>query len=119
MTTEGKYREMGIIEIGDGRVIDKTGTVYYPRKSKSPLKAIKYYCRECMGACRRSPIKVQNFLLVAECTDPMCPLYDFRQGQNPFLRDRMTPEQRMEAAVRLNAARFLHKKRDPENSGAF
>ena len=45
------------------------------KKTKSPLKAIRYFCLECLG---ESPEEVKN------CTCPDCPLYPFRFGKNPY-----------------------------------
>ena len=57
----------------------------YPRKSKSPLRAIRLFCFECMGMDRRVKNAPRPFTEVEECTDTACPLYDFRFGKNPFL----------------------------------
>lgn len=56
----------------------------YPKKSKSPIQAIRYFCFECMGWDRRSPDSGKPFEDVKSCTDPDCPLFDFRFGKNPF-----------------------------------
>ena len=42
---------------------------------KSPAKAIRAYCLECVGY---QPSEVRN------CTLKKCPLYPFRFGKNPF-----------------------------------
>lgn len=99
MRTAEKYKEMGFTELSDKKVQDKYGNIYYPRKARSPLKAIKFFCRECMGMDRRKKAQVENVELVIDCTDPMCPLFDFRRGKNPFLSGLMS-EERKEAAVK-------------------
>jgi hypothetical protein len=117
-TTSEAYRHQGIVELGHGKVRDKQGRTYYPKKAKSPLSAIKFFCRECMGMDRTKPGKVENAVLVRECCDPMCPLYDFRMGQNPFLRRVLSEDQKQAVAERLTLARASHKKWTPQNSNA-
>ena len=56
----------------------------YPKKSKKPLQAIRYFCFECMGWDRRYEDSGRPIEDVKHCTDPMCPLFDFRLGKNPF-----------------------------------
>ena len=65
---------------------------------KSPLKAIKFFCREecCSG----------NYTYVKECTDTKCPLYAFRLGKNTYLSKALTEEQRSQMAERLAAFRY-------------
>ena len=104
METEDKYREMGFVELGRGKVQDRSGNVYYPKKAKSPQKAIKMFCRECVGMDRRKKETQTGVELVRDCPDPMCPLFEFRMGKNPFLKRTMTDEQRIEAAERMNVA---------------
>jgi len=60
----------------------------YPKKSRKPLRAIRYFCFECMGWDRRSQNYKKPIDDVAKCVDEMCPLYDFRFGKNPFLKGR-------------------------------
>ena len=60
----------------------------FPKKSKKPLRAIRYFCFECFGWDRRSWNSQKPICDVAECSDEMCPLYDFRFGKNPFLKGR-------------------------------
>jgi hypothetical protein len=105
MKTQEKYNEMGFIKLSDAKVQDKYGNVYYPRKASSPLKAIKFFCRECMGMDRRNQRQVENVELVRDCVDPMCPLFDFRLGKNPFIKRILTEEQRKATAERLKLAR--------------
>ena len=105
MRTAEKYKEMGFTELSNKKVQDKHGDIYYPRKASSPLKAIKFFCRECMGMDRRKQSQVENVELVRDCTDPMCPLFDFRLGKNPFYKSTMTEEQKRAVVERLALAR--------------
>ena len=58
---------------------------YKPRKHKSPIKAIRENCIECMGG-RGSG---QNYSkLIAGCTSINCPVHEFRFGKNPYLKKR-------------------------------
>ena len=93
MRTAEKYKEI------------RHGDVYYPRKAKSPLKAIKFFCRECQGMDRRKKSHVENVELVRDCVDPMCPLFDFRLGKNPFYKRNLTKEQKKAVVARLDLAR--------------
>lgn len=105
MRTGEKYKEMGFTELSDKKVQDKCGNIYYPRKARSPLKAIKFFCRECMGMDRRKKSQVENVELVRDCVDPMCPLFDFRLGKNPFYKRILTKEQKKAVVERLDLAR--------------
>ena len=105
MRTAEKYKEMGFTELSDKKVQDKHGDIYYPKKASSPLKAIKFFCRECFGMDRRKKAQVENVELVRDCTDPMCPLFDFRLGKNPFIKRVLTEEQRKAVGERLTLAR--------------
>ena len=66
---------------------------------KSPLKAIRAFCLECM--CGSSPE-------VKECTcdgqkAPLCPLYQYRLGHNPNRQPReLSEEERQAIAERLS-----------------
>lgn len=62
------------------------GPRLYPKKSKRPLQAIRFFCFECMGWDRRSKDSGKPFDDVKDCTDTMCPLYEFRFSKNPFLK---------------------------------
>ncbi len=59
---------------------------YYPKKSKRPLEAIRFFCFECMGWDRREKDSGKPFDDVKACSDPMCPLFEFRFGKNPFYK---------------------------------
>ena len=61
---------------------------YKPTKHKSPVKAIRENCIECMGG-RESEGHLKR---VSECGSPDCALYDFRFGKNPF-RKKQTDKQ--------------------------
>ena len=78
---------------------------YKPKKCKSPVKAIREFCIECMGG-RDSE---GNAKRISECQVPVCPLFEFRLGKNPYHTQNLTKEQRMERANRLNAT-VLHDK---------
>ena len=58
----------------------------YPKKSRKPLKAIKFFCLECMGWDRRFKDSGKPISDVKDCTDKNCPLYEFRLGKNPYLK---------------------------------
>jgi len=49
-------------------------------KQKSPLKAIRRMCIECMGGDTAQASKE----LIRGCTTTVCPLHDFRFGRNPY-----------------------------------
>ena len=51
---------------------------------KSPLKAIRAFCRQCVGGSARA---------IEACADEGCDLFWFRFGKNPF-RKPMSQEQR-------------------------
>ena len=104
LTTDEKYEEMGFTKLGKGRVQDRHGAKYYPKKAKSPQKAIKLFCRECMGMDRRDKSQMENVEEARACTDPMCPLFDFRMGKNPFNTRIMTDEQKKAVAARFALA---------------
>lgn len=56
----------------------------------TPLKAIKMFCVECFGGQARA---------VSRCTSLGCPLYEFRQGKNPYLKRELTDEQREQLSL--------------------
>lgn len=63
----------------------------------SPLSAIKAFCLECCGYERNE---------VKKCTAPYCPLWEFRDGHNPYRKGReYTDEERTELAERMKRAR--------------
>ena len=60
----------------------------------TPLKAIKYRCRDCSGGSKVD---------VRACSYADCPLHPFRLGKNP--NRMMSAEQRLIAAARLKKIR--------------
>ena len=56
-------------------------------KSTSPLDAIKDFCMECCGY-QRDEVKT--------CSAPMCPLYEFRLGKNPYRKTKDYTEEELE-----------------------
>jgi len=82
--TEEKYKQMGY-EFDGEKVTGRIKNVsLYPKKSKSPAKAIRLFCKECMGLSRMEKSMNKYSNEVSDCSDPMCPLFDFRFGKNPF-----------------------------------
>jgi hypothetical protein len=62
------------------------GKIYYAKKSKTPARAIRLFCYECMGADRRKKqIDLSAGYQIKNCTDFMCPLFEFRFGKNPHV----------------------------------
>lgn len=58
----------------------------FPKKSRKPVQAIQFHCFECMGWDRTKKKNSERpYEEVQNCTDEMCPLFDFRFGKNPFL----------------------------------
>jgi len=104
MLTRDRFIEMGFTILADSKVQDRHGDVYYPRKAKSPLKAIRHFCFECMGMDRRKRNPPKPYDDVKNCTDPVCPAFDFRFGKNPYLKRKLSQEQREAAVKRLKAA---------------
>lgn len=72
-----------------------------PKKSRTPLKAIREMCKECMGG--GEPVE-----LIRECASLDCALYDFRFGRNPF---RKPASEKQKAAARANMARLQESQR--------
>jgi hypothetical protein len=81
--TDARYKDLGFIKSGNS-VKSPHGDIFYPKKSKSPAKAIRLFCKECMGLDRRLKTKIGLSQMIDECTGPLCPLFDFRYGKNPF-----------------------------------
>jgi hypothetical protein len=80
---------------------------YKPKKLKSPVKAIREKCIECMGGRGTG----QNYnKLIKECASPDCPTFEFRFGKNPYHTQNLTDEQRKERSERLKSS-LLHDKR--------
>ncbi|MBT3509308.1 MAG: hypothetical protein HN472_07165 [Nitrospina sp.] len=75
------------------------------KKQKSPVKAIREMCTECMGGRGTG----QNYSkLIAECSSPDCSLYDFRFGKNPFHTQNLSEDEKKR---RANLARERFSKR--------
>ena len=84
----------------------KTMKRYQPKKQKSPVKAIREMCTECMGGRGTG----QNYSkLIEECSSIDCPIYNFRFGKNPFHTQNLSEEERMR---RANLARERFSKRE-------
>jgi hypothetical protein len=85
----GKSEDLGKKTEGIGKgpvpvaVIKEDKLKIYPKKSKRPLRAIRYFC---FGWDRRERDAGRPIDDVRNCTDPACPLFDFRFGKNPFLK---------------------------------
>lgn len=65
------------------------------KEIKNPVKAIRAFCVECMGG---SSQEVKNCTSAPGSRYP-CPLYPFRQGENPF-RTKERSEAQKEAAMK-------------------
>ncbi len=65
--------------------------------AKTPQRAIKEFCKECMG---------DNYNEVKFCSSNMCPLKPFRTGKNPFRAEViMSDERKAEISERFAKAR--------------
>lgn len=74
---------------------------------RSPLKAIRANCLQCVGSSNE----------VKLCTSKSCRLFPFRFGRNPFIQKRkMNEEQREKAVKRLNEARLKADRMKGENT---
>jgi len=71
---------------------------YMPQKRKNPVKAIREFCKECMGGQAN---------LVKDCTTEVCALHDFRMGKNPF---RAGPSDERREELRKRALENFHNK---------
>ena len=79
---------------------------YKPKKCKSPAKAIREFCIECMGG-RGSG---QNYTrLIEECASSECPIHDFRFGTNPHNKKNLSVEERERRAVRIREVTLRNK----------
>ena len=69
---------------------------YKPKKYKSPAKAIREMCIECMGGREN-----EGYLkFIENCSSPECALFEFRFGNNPYHIQNLTVEQRQERSER-------------------
>lgn len=74
---------------------------------KSPVKAIRKFCRECYG---------NSLDAVINCSSEKCVLLPFRVGQNPFREVReLSEESRKSLAERLSRARIATKQKEDAN----
>ena len=64
------------------------GRKHYPRKDSSPVRSIRLFCMECCGMSRTQKSPAKPFDDVRECTDILCPLWEFRFGKNPYLKNK-------------------------------
>ena len=51
------------------------------KKKKSPIKAIREFCVNCVGGRANEG----HLKLVRECVSENCELFEFRLGNNPFV----------------------------------
>ena len=78
---------------------------YQYKKCKSPAKAIREHCIECMGGRGTG----QNYSkLIEGCGSPECALFEFRFGKNPYHKQNLTDEQRKERSDRFKLATSPH-----------
>jgi hypothetical protein len=67
-----------------------------PKKCKSPAKAIREFCIECVGGREN-----EGYLKYIEnCSSPECAVFDFRFGNNPYHIQNLTIEQRQARSER-------------------
>ena len=78
---------------------------YKPKKCKSPAKAIREFCIECMGG-RENDGYLKH---IKNCVSLDCALFDFRFGNNPHHKQKLTKEQRKERGERLKSSVPRHK----------
>ena len=79
---------------------------YKPKKHKSPIKAIREKCIECMGGRGAG----QNYnKLIKEYASSECPTHDFRFGTNPHNKKNLSVEERERRAVRIREVTLCNK----------
>ena len=66
-----------------------------PKKVKSPAKAIREMCIECMGSRESEGYSKR----ISECALTNCPGFSFRFGKNPYHRKNLSDNRRTELAV--------------------
>ena len=81
-----------------------------PKKHKSPLKAIREFCIECVGGRENEGC----LKYIENCGSPECAVFDFRFGNNPYHTQNLTVEQRQERSERIRLATY-YKKRSKKN----
>jgi hypothetical protein len=77
---------------------------YQAKKQKSPVRAIREFCIECMGGRDNKG----SMKLVRECVSKTCALFEFRLGANPYHNQTLTKAQREERGQRLKANLISH-----------
>jgi hypothetical protein len=79
---------------------------YKPKKQKSPVKALREMCIECMGGRGTG----QNYSkLIEECGSPDCSIFEFRFGKNPYHARQLSDEQKKDIVTRLHVGLLAHK----------
>ena len=79
---------------------------YQPKKSKSPVKAIRENCIECMGG---RGTEQSYSKLIEECPSLDCALYEFRFGKNPHHQPNLSDEQRNILAERARNSPLIQR----------
>ena len=74
-----------------------------PKKCKSPIKAIREFCINCVGGRSNEG----HMKLVRECVSENCELFEFRLGNNPYHTQNLSIEQRQDRSERLKT-RLIH-----------
>jgi hypothetical protein len=78
---------------------------YKPKQEKQPIKAIREMCIECMGSRGN-----QGYAkLIARCTSPDCPLYKFRNGENPYHKQNLSDQQRKTLSDRARNSHLIQR----------
>ena len=104
------WKEKGYVLKGKA-IIDKVGNKFFPKKSKSTIKSVRYFCLECMGWDRRKGYNQENpWLEVKKCSDDFCPLFDLRFGRNPHSRKKGNPN-----ILKIGKARQVIRREKNEN----
>ena len=68
--------------MSDEDIVNENGELT-EEEIKSPLKAIRAFCIDCMGGQVRE---------VKLCPSKICPLHAFRMGKNPYRKRELSPE---------------------------
>jgi hypothetical protein len=90
---------------------------YKGKKCKTPLKANREMCIECMGG--RDSEGYQH--RIKDCASIDCPLFSFRFGKDPYRCPNLSADQRKRMADRMekiNSARQIVAKK-PSDLGDF
>lgn len=98
-TLHTKMTESGYL-LTDGELDAVHGAGNLDHRNRSPLTAIKYHCLTCMGgslhAWQMADGSVSGPRLpwdeVKACHSMTCELWPFRQGRNPYTRNRGNPD---------------------------